>query len=59
MYKSLLVFESVETVSVSRTVSGYSSSNNGVTLKSGLGETHNHRKWSHSKAWLRFSVGVP
>jgi len=32
----------METMSVSRTVSGYSASNDGVTLKSGVGIVQDH-----------------
>jgi len=27
-----------------------------VTLKSGLDVTQGHRKWCHSKAWVRFRI---
>jgi len=45
-------------MSVSRTVSEYPASNNGVTLKSWLGVVQSHWKWYHSKAWVRFHIHI-
>jgi len=38
---------------------GYSVSNNGVTLKSGLGVIQGHWKWHHSIDHIRVLIGIP
>jgi len=37
----------------------YLTSNNMVTLKSGLEVTQDHSKLCHSKAWVRFPIHLP
>ena len=37
----------------------YSASNNGVTLKSGLGLVQGHGKWYRSKALVQFPIHIP
>jgi len=49
-------WSAIVNISLSGTVWSYLTSNDIVTLKSGLEVTQSHSKWYHSKAWVRFPI---